>query len=85
MASYDVKVRRSYTERDCPPCPTTCKCGSCSKSKDSEFTTCDAVTTAGALGAAAAGFALGGPVGAIIGFIAGAGIGTGICDEMKKK
>jgi hypothetical protein len=36
MARYDVKVNRSYTERDCPPCPTTqpkpiksCGCSKC--------------------------------------------------------
>ncbi len=90
MARFDVSVRRGSRVIDCPacpPCPTSlpaksssCSCGGkCSKCSGA----CDTAAGLGAL--AGAGFAVGGPVGALVGFFLGGGASSAICEGLQDK
>lgn len=82
MAKFTYERSNSYKETDCPPCPAPdnhqCKCG-CGCNDDSCQTAAGLAAGLGAL----AGFCLGGPIGAVVGFF-GAGLPVeAICKSMK--
>lgn len=76
-----INVTRTYTERDCPPCPTTC---GCSKSDSCDWPI-GAGFGAGAVSGMMIGGGVGGPAGALVGLIVGAIAGSvggaALCDE----
>lgn len=87
MAEFDITAqKKTRIVKPCPPCPpcpaTSCRCGgscSCAMPKASKAWDSDAVAGTAGLAGAAVGLCLGGPLGAILGFLAAGGAAEAVC------